>query len=265
MSFESGRKLGLTASLLNVILPVIGAIVAIAFVVSIIFAATSRAINSTATTGVGWLSFGIIGFVLVILVLSVVGFIMFMVAMHRLSNYYREPGIFSNVLYAFILNVVGAIVALSVFAVFILSAIGGFARTTSSPTTVMPFVTQILLTYIIVLGVALVFSIVSAVLYMRAFNKLAEKSGVDSFKTAGLLYLIGAIPVVGVGGLISWIAWIFAYLGFRKLQPNTTAIPTVSYPSQPPLSTMPMKRCPNCRAENHADALYCGSCGRPMQ
>ena len=29
------------------------------------------------------------------------GFILFMVAMHRLSNYYNEPDIFKNVLYAF--------------------------------------------------------------------------------------------------------------------------------------------------------------------
>ena len=41
----------------------------------------------------------------------------------------------------------------------------------------------------VVLGVALVFGIVNAVLYMRAFNKLEEKSGVDNFGTAGLLLL----------------------------------------------------------------------------
>jgi uncharacterized membrane protein len=264
MSFESGRKLGLTASLLNVIFPVIGAAVALVFLVSIIFTASSNVRNST-TTGVGWLSFGIIGFILVLAGLAIAGFIMFMIAMHRLANYYKEPGIFSSVLYAFIMNVIGIIVALGVFAIFVLSAISGFTRTTTS-TTVMPFVTQIILSYIILLGVALVFSIVSAVLYMRAFNKLAEKSGVDSFKTAGLLYLIGAIPVVGVGGLISWIAWIFAYLGFHKLQPNTTSIPTVSYPNQPSLTGVPMRRfCPNCGTENRADALYCTSCGKQLQ
>ena len=60
---------------------------------------------------------------------------------------------------------------------------------------------------------ALAFGIVNGVLYMRSFNKLKEKSGVDNFGTAGLLYLIGVfIPI------IAWIAWIFAAMGFNKLK-----------------------------------------------
>jgi len=267
MSLESGRKLGLTASLLNIILPLIGVVGAVAFVISIIATVASRIGTGTAAPAIGWFSFGLIGFIIALVIVAVIGFIMFMVAMHNLSNYYSEPGIFSNVLYAFILNVVGILVAGGLFFAFILSAISGIPQTsTSSPTTVMPFLTQIFVSYIVFLAVVVVFSIVSAVLYMRAFNKLAEKSGVDSFKTAGLLYLIGALPIVGVGGLISWIAWIFAYLGFRKLKPSPTASTAVSYPTQPSLSsTVLTKRCPNCGAENSADALFCRSCGATLQ
>ena len=89
-----------------------------------------------------------------------------------------------------------------------------------------------------------------AVLYMRAFNKLKEKSGVDNFGTAGLLYLIGVfIP------LITWIAWIFAAMGFNKLKAAPAASPHVSYSTQPPLSsTMQTKRCPNCGTENYGDS-----------
>ena len=66
---------------------------------------------------------------------------------------------------------------------------------------------------------ALAFGIVNGLLYMRAFNKLKEKSGVDNFGTAGLLYLIGVfIP------LITWIAWIFAAMGFNKLKAAPTAV-----------------------------------------
>jgi hypothetical protein len=94
---------------------------------------------------------------------------------------------------------------------------------------------------------------------MRAFNKLKEKSGVDNFGTAGILFLVGSIvPIIG------WIAWIFAAMGFKKLK-TTSPAPTGSYFTQPPLSTMPMKRCPNCGAENTADALYCRSCGKSLQ
>ena len=50
--------------------------------------------------------FGVIG------VIAFVGFILFVVAMHRLSQYYNEPSIFKNTLYGFIVNIVGAITAL---------------------------------------------------------------------------------------------------------------------------------------------------------
>lgn len=96
---------------------------------------------------------------------------------------------------------------------------------------------------------------------MRAFNKLKEKSGVDNFGTAGLLMLIGVfIPI------ITWIAWIFAAMGFNKLKAAPTPSPYVPYSVNPPLSTTTqIKRCPNCGAENLIDALYCSSCGKPLQ
>jgi hypothetical protein len=120
--------------------------------------------------------------------------------------------------------------------------------------------TKFVVTYLVAIGVGVVFAIVNGVLYMRAFNKLKEKSGVDNFGTAGILYLVGTIiPIVG------WIAWIFAAMAFNKLKPSSTAPPTFSYPTQLPPTNMQTKRCPNCGAENHADALYCVSCSKPLQ
>jgi uncharacterized membrane protein len=75
--------------------------------------------------------------------------------------------------------------------------------------------------YLAVLAVAFIFAVVSGIFYMRAFNKLSEKSGVDNFKTAGLLYLIGAATaIIGIGALIQWIAWIFAAMGYSSLKPK---------------------------------------------
>lgn len=148
---------------------------------------------------------------------------------------------------------------LSAYTSVILSAIGSIPQTGTPSIT--PFITQFIITYLVGIGVAFVFAIVNGLLYMRAFNKLGEKSGVDNFGTAGLLYLIGAIiPLVG------WIAWIFAAIGFHKLKPVPATAPTVSYQTQPPLSsTAQTKRCPNCGTENSADALYCSSCGKTLQ
>ncbi len=121
------------------------------------------------------------------------------------------------------------------FTVF--ASLAGSIPQTGTPATSVLF-TQFIIAYLAVIGVSLVFGIVNAVLYMRAFNKLREKSGVDTFKTAGLLYLIGVLlTVVLIGGLLVWIAWIFAAMGFNRLKVAPATAPTVSYLPQPPLST----------------------------
>ena len=109
-----------------------------------------------------------------------------------------------------------------------------------------------------VIVVALAFGIVNGVLYMRAFNKLKEKSGVDNFGTAGLLYLIGVfIP------LIRWIGWIFAAMGFNKLK----AAPAITMltPTQPTIVNSDANQAlPQLRNRKRADAIFCGNCGKPL-
>jgi uncharacterized membrane protein len=259
MSLESGRKLGLTASWISIILPVVAVVGVVAIIFSIIATATTGTGTGTVVPNIFGLSIGLIGFVIALAFTAIVGFILFMVAMHRLSNYYNEPGIFRNVLYAFILSIVEGIVLVGVYIGIVLSAIGS-SSITNNPPNVTNFMTEFVVTYLVAIGVGVVFAIVNGVLYMRAFNKLKEKSGVDNFGTAGILYLVGTIiPIVG------WIAWIFVAMAFNKLKPSSAAPPTFSYPTQPPPTNMQTKRCPNCGAENHADALYCVSCSKPLQ
>lgn len=260
MPLESGRKLGLISSLLTVFLPVVGVIAAVIFVLSL-FASLPFG-TGTFTPSPFLFSAGLITLLIALGVTGIIAYILFIVAMYQLSHYYNESGIFKNILYAVILNIVGLIVVFGLVFAFILSSIGSIAQT-NTPSTITPLVTQIIFSYVAIIGVAVVFGIVSAILYMRAFNKLADKSGVDSFRTAGLLYLIGALlTIVGIGGLISWISWIFAAMGFHKLKPSAT--PTVSYQTQLPLNTVQTKRCPYCGTENSADALYCRSCGKTL-
>ncbi len=258
MSLESGKKLGATASLINILLPVVAIIAVVGFVVSIIASAVSGAASGTVAPTILGISAVFFLLIAAVVLVALAGYIMFMIAMHRLSRYYNELGIFNNVLYAFLLSVISSIVAFSLEFVSLISTISRISQSTTpafSPVFPGFFIA------LIVLGV--VFGLVNGWLYMRAFNKLKEKSGVDNFGTAGILYLVGTIvPVVG------WIAWILAYQGFRKLQPTSNAIPTVSYPAQPPTNfgaTQAKRFCPNCGAENRIDALYCTHCGKSLQ
>ena len=257
MSLESGRKYGYYASLINVIMPIVAIIGVVAIIFSIIASAVTRIANGSVGPGF-WVLVGLIIFIIAIVAVGIAGFIMFMYSMYSLSNYYNEPAIFKNVLYAFIVSIVSGVVVLILEFAVLISAFAGIF-TTNTPSPVAPVFS--LLTYVVVIVVSLAFGIVNGVLYMRAFNKLKEKSGVDNFGTAGLLYLIGVfIPLIG------WIAWIFAAMGFKKLKVAPAVSPYVPYSAQPPLSTTAQtKRCPNCGAENRADALYCSNCGKPLQ
>ncbi len=139
-------------------------------------------------------------------------------------------------------------------AIFFLS-IANIPQTAQNPPTAFA---QAMLSYVAVIVVSIVLGLVNGFLYMRAFNKLKEKSGVDSFGTPGILYLIGMIIP-----LIAWIGWIFAAIGFQRLQPTQTS--PISYPAQPPQNFTQTKRCPNCGTENYGDASYCRTCGKTLQ
>ena len=118
MSFESGRKLGLTASLIAVIMPVIGVITAIFLVLSLLAGTLSTLFNFESIT----ILLAIAG------IITFAGFILFLVAMHSLSQYYSESGIFKNVLYGFIINIVGAAIAVSIELAIIVTSIVKIAQ-----------------------------------------------------------------------------------------------------------------------------------------
>ncbi len=144
-----------------------------------------------------------------------------MVAMYNLSHYYNEPGIFKNVLYAFFLTIAEVVVIFGIYLASFFLSIANIPQTAQNPPTAF---VQAMLSYVVVIAVLIVLVLVNGFLYMRAFNKLKEKSGVDSFGTAGILYLIGMIIP-----LIAWIGWIFAAIGFQRLQPTQTS--PISYPA----------------------------------
>jgi uncharacterized membrane protein len=261
MSLESGKKFGYYASLINVIFPIVAIGVVVTFFIAIIGSA-ARGITSgtTAPAFSGIFTGGLNIFLIAIGVTGVVAFVMFMYSMYSLSNYYNEPTIFKNVLYAFILSLVSGVVIVALIFAVIISAFMEISLTNAT-SAVTPIFMQIILAYAVVFVVALAFGIINGFLYMRAFNRLKEKSGVDNFGTAGLLYLIGVfIP------FIMWIAWIFAAMGFNKLKAAPAVAPYLSYSTQPPLSSTTLtKRCLNCGTDNYGDASYCRNCGNNLQ
>jgi len=266
MSLSSGRKLGVIASLITVILPVV-TVIASVFMAQSLFATFQRWVANQATPAFSILSAELSAFFIILVILaiiSLIGLILFILAMHQLSHYYKESGIFKNIVYALIVNIVGAIFVFALFFVFITSSINSAITTPS--TSILPFLNQFFFSLIALIVLAMVLGIISAAFYMRAFNKLGEKSDSDSFKAAGVLYFVGVLlSVVLVGGILVWIAWIIAAYGFHSLKPlsspNNFSTPS-AVTSPVPAQTIP---CPNCGTGNVPEALYCGSCGKQLQ
>jgi uncharacterized membrane protein len=259
MSLESGRKLGLTASIITVAVPVI-IVVLYGFLIFSIFATISTTVTGGGNTPFGsFLSLGVISMSFIGLgLLSLIGGILFIVAMYQLSQYYNEPGIFKNIVYSLVVGIAGAGALVAIILIAIFSAI---SRASTSPTTAAsPGLA--LFEIFSVIGAFLVIGLVSAFFFRRAFNKLGKKSGVPSFDTAGLLILIGVIVP-----FVSWVSWIFATMGFNSLKPNSPE--TSTFTNATPQTTSPIitqKRfCPYCGIENTPDSIYCVICGKKLQ
>jgi uncharacterized membrane protein len=220
VSLESAKKYGFIASVLQVVLPIVTLVTLGVFFYQLfyqIFSGNGQVFPSF-WNGV------FIGVTIVTSAAGIIGLILFFLSMHKLSNIYKEPKIFKNILYGFLASIVAGIIICVLIVVFILvvptfSSVTTFPDSSIAPAAVMSF-SGILVTAI---GGTVVFSIIIGVFYWKAFTKLGEKSGVGAFETVGVLYLVGSILIVaGIGIIVLWIAWILAADAYRKLQPQQT-------------------------------------------
>jgi len=251
MSLESAKKYGFISSVINSILPIVSIVVVV-----ILFA--QLAIQIPSGEPITFLIVSLIAFCCVIGVVSIAGFVLFFLSMHRLSEYYKEPKIFKNILYSLLLSIISAIIIVCVVIGFALSS--SMSQSINSNTDIQTMWSFIGI-YGAVVGITIVLAIINGVLYWQAFNKLGEKSGVDIFKTVGLLYLIGSLIMMPI---ILWIAWIIAAHAYKKLQPQPT-LPTPT--DTPTTTTLPIDKiyCSYCGTENISEAIYCKNCGNPLQ
>jgi len=258
VSLESGKKLCFISSLITIIAPIAAVIACIAFFIQL-FNSLALSLSSDMVYTPSGSIFLFQTIVVGSAILSMVSLVLFIVGMYYLSKYYDTPKIFNNILKALLINIVATVI------IVIVTFISGNAWVSSiiEPTytgtaSISSGVYTFLIFMILIFLAAYAIAIFCAILYKRAFDALADKSGVGDFKTAGLLTLIGAIIPIGV---LSWIGWIFAAMGYNKLksvQPQTEA-----YPPQQDVQTI--KYCSHCGVANVKDASYCYVCGCQIQ
>ncbi|MGA2680277.1 MAG: DUF996 domain-containing protein [Candidatus Bathyarchaeia archaeon] len=194
-------------------------------------------------------------------VLGIIGAILLLIGIKGLSSYYQDNAIYENALMGIIFLIIAVIavaVAAAALAIGFTSIIGlGIG----------------ILAFIAGLVIAFVFYLVAALRLRKTFDALAQKSGEQSFTTAGTLLWWGAIlTIVVVGLLLIFLAWIFATVGFfsMRLQPQQQPYGSQPYssppPSMPPVTqpTQAARYCSNCGAPVAIDATFCSHCGKQL-
>jgi len=177
--------------------------------------------------------------------LGLIGFILVLIALKGLGDYYNESGIFNNALYGFIVGIIGGVVSVGVFIGTALAVIAdiGISDWTNPNEWTAAFTAEAALDSILTLlgGIVIafvilfIFIILTAWFYRKSLNLLSVKSGVGMFSTTGLILLIGALlTIIIIGLLLIWIAVILLAVAFFSIK--TTAGPAPEAPPPPPPS-----------------------------
>jgi len=189
---------------------------------------------------------------------SIVGYILMIVAVKGISDELKDRTIFNNIVIAAVAGIVGSVAGASVI------VFGAIGEILSGGVTAFAGVLGGLL-------VVWIFLIVSAVFLRRSYDTMSKSLGVGMFDTAALFYLIGAVlTIVFIGFFILFIAEILqavAYFSIPDQLPAQGAGAGVSPgPAGAPLNTMPApggatKFCTNCGTKISPSATFCYSCG----
>jgi len=196
---------------------------------------------------------------------SLVGWILILLATKEISETVQDKSIFDDALLAAITAIIGAVV----FVAFIVtgSITGLFTFGLGFPRFLLFFG---------ILGAFWVFTIISAIFLKRSYEKISQRLNVSAFATTGLLYLIGAaLTIVFVGFLILLVALIFQVVAYFSIQdrppspgwgqPAPQTFSSVPVPQQPAMSQqqtqVESKFCFKCGAKLPSVAVFCTSCG----
>ena len=273
LTIESNRSLGGAAA----VLMLVGIVSQISTLIGYGFPQSTGALI---VSGVG----GLFGFV------SLIGFILFLVAMYGFSKDYQEHRIFNYLLYGILITIVATVVLTAILFVIVLNNFAtlfpNFSSSASGSAQISSGMSRIF-------GLLLpLFSLVGVIwiaFNVKAFNLLSDKTKVPLFRTGAKVLLAGVsvniviasvfvvvafgsnislslntlLALLTVGAIVQDIAWVLLAMAYFRIQPTATQTPTVTAVNVPAFSEQ-MKYCPNCGAQNQTYAKYCTRCGQKL-
>lgn len=228
--------------------------------------------------------------------ITFIGLLLMLIGVKGLADYYKEAGIFNNILYGTVAGIVGVVLAVAVAVGVLINSLSSFLYkifpswngdwTTLSgmtPTTtnltfsdIVPFLTAALA----VLAILFVSAVIVTILYRRSLSSLRDKSGVGLFRSTGTVLLVGAVlTIILIGYMIIWIDLLLLAIAFFQLRPlpiqpmpkTQITVPSAVIPSEAERASAPVSRmegkkyCVYCGAELSAEASFCPNCGRKQE
>jgi len=157
-------------------------------------------------------------------ILSIVGFVLVVVAVKNISDETKDKAIFNNYLYSFIIEIM-AFASFFIVLFFTLQSVGGISyfmelqnMAYSDPMEIFSYLEPFLTGAIVAFFVLCIISILSTIFYKKSFDSISEHTGVKWFSTAALLMLIGAATLIIVIGIfIILVALIIQIVAFFSL------------------------------------------------
>ncbi|MFO8000086.1 MAG: DUF996 domain-containing protein [Marinilabilia sp.] len=149
--------------------------------------------------------------------------VLLLISHYNFSKVYEKPEIFKKSLTGTIIIVVGNIVggALLGAAIFSGASQGNMQEFEIQNLTSLIFESGLTIVGFIVMLAA---AIVGFYFLFQALKVLAAETGVNYFRTAGMLYFIGAIAsIILIGGLVVLIGWILHIIAYFTIQPEEGA------------------------------------------
>lgn len=176
---------------------------------------------------------GGVGAILVLIpFVSIIGWILVLVAVKRVGEVTGDRSIFRNAIYAVLTLIVATIIATLVFLLPLLGA-GIIPTEGADPTSPTAFFSGNLL---IALALTWILSIVATVFLRKSYNTIASRLQVKRFRTTGTLFLVGAILIIAiVGGIILFVGIIFQILAFFSIPEEVPGAAPAAPPTPPPM------------------------------
>ncbi|MFQ5918430.1 MAG: DUF996 domain-containing protein [Thermoplasmata archaeon] len=158
---------------------------------------------------------------------SIVGFLLILLAVRDVARATGDEAAYRNMLYFVILAIIGAVAITFVIFVAMSAMFGAFAPffEMQQVPTFAEFANAFLVTFV---GLVLVWAIylVSAVFLWWSFKRMASTIGVDMFRTAALLFLIGAgLTIVLVGFIVIFVAEVLMIIAFASIPDPPPSLP----------------------------------------